>query len=236
MLYNEVTDWKNVNEMYKYCIEYSLPLLSNFNSPFWGQYVINFERYDKAFAHMFKSFRYYNQEPFTQDNTIDMVTLDFIDDVYNHLMFNEKKYNELFKIQIMNVTSINDDFYVEEIMNNLKNINSDYNLGARKDTNIDNTGSRVDETEDKKMAFNSNSYVDNTKQINNIGNQTFNSTFNKGNQTDTEKRNEKLNQKIITKGYHNNPNDNLRKFIANWNSWDFYGHIFKKIADEMLLS
>lgn len=234
MQYN-VCDWKNVEDMYKYASEQSLPLLSNFNAAFWGEYVLNYQRYDKLFYDMYKSFRYFNQVPFTQDNTIDMVTINFIDDVYNHLMINKKRYEELFKIEIMNSPSITNDFYTEELLKGSKNINSDYTSGSRKDTNIETTGSRHDEEEHKKMAFNSTNYVNDSKDISDIGSQTDNSTFNKGIQNDTEKRGEQNNQSIITKGYHNNPYDNLKKYIGTWDSWSLYSKIFKELASDLLL-
>ena len=66
-------NWVKVNDMYIYAKEISLPLLSNFNSAFWGAYVTNYETYDKYFMQKYKTFMYYQQDPFSEENTIELV-------------------------------------------------------------------------------------------------------------------------------------------------------------------
>jgi len=94
--------WVKVNDMYEYAKSVNIPLLSDFgeddeNITFWSDYVANYEKYDKLFRRMYMSFRYFLQEPVSRfdeliESEIGDITLDFIDEVYNHLMVNAKKY------------------------------------------------------------------------------------------------------------------------------------------------
>lgn len=278
--------WYDVKDLYDYCRENALPLLSTYSSSFWGEYILNYEKYDRMFEHMYKSFRYFNQDPLKQ-SSIDEVVIDFIDDISDYLLMHEKKYTELFKIQLLNYGNIQYDFYTEQTANTIKNIVGNYKYGSRRDINgivvgsrldngVTNYGSRVDtvdnnygsqtssentEVENKKMAFDSTAYENNSKSItsattntgshndterstrgsytdttsNSIGSQSSSNTFDKGEQTDDENRNENENERIYIKGYKENPVKNLEMFRRYWNGYSFYGDIFKDIAKEILL-
>lgn len=265
MLYNEDCRIKTVDDMFKYSSTNALPLLSNYNVAFWGNYIINFERYDKIFRDMYKSFKYFNQEPYTSNNTIDIVTTNFIDDVYGYLMLNEKRWTKLFQIELLNSNVIENDFYTEEILRGGKKTDSTYKSGSRKDSGSEVLGSRTESgsgsttdnygntngtsteyikafdsatlTENSMRTDVQGSHIDTSQSTsqNTIGSQTNSNTFNKGLQTDTESKNENNNQTIITKGYNNNPNDNIEKFIKTWDGWAFYKKIFMEIASDLLL-
>ncbi|MBQ0111580.1 MAG: hypothetical protein KBT03_00450 [Bacteroidales bacterium] len=86
---------KTVNDMYKNSVSNNKKLLSNYNAPFWAEYLLNSERYDRLFRRKYLSFRYFLQE---YDEDITTITDNFIDDVYNHLLANDKKYSELFRV------------------------------------------------------------------------------------------------------------------------------------------
>ena len=80
------------NDMYKECVSNGTALLSNYNGIFWQDYVTNHAKYDALFRRMFYSFRYFMQ---SEEDDITTVTNNFIEDVNNHLMVNDKKYSEL---------------------------------------------------------------------------------------------------------------------------------------------
>ena len=94
---------KTVKEMYKYSHDNDLKLLSDFDAAFWEEYKLNHARYDKVFSRLYSSFYYIHQE---EDFTIDVVQSEFSEDVYNFLLINRKKYEELYRIY-----NISDDDY-----------------------------------------------------------------------------------------------------------------------------
>ena len=165
--------WVKVKEMYKYANDNNIPLLSDFGSNnenllFWDEYRNNYSRYDKTFRRYYNSFRYFMQEPLAlhydeeiPSEHIQEITLDFIDEVYHHLMINAKKYEELYRINVLSDInySIVDNYDITETMN--KRIskddtdvygeridNTEDNIGARTDTSTDIYGSRTDTTND----------------------------------------------------------------------------------------
>ena len=89
---------KTVNDMYKESISKGIALLSEYGSAFWQDYVINHAKYDALFRRMFFSFRYFMQ---SEDDDIATITNNFIEDVNNHLMINDKKYSELYRIHVI---------------------------------------------------------------------------------------------------------------------------------------
>lgn len=94
---------KTVKEMYNYSHDNDLKLLSDFDAAFWEEYKLNHARYDKVFSRLYSSFYYIHQE---EDFTIDVVQSEFSEDVYNFLLINRKKYEELYRIY-----NISDDDY-----------------------------------------------------------------------------------------------------------------------------
>ena len=94
---------KTVKEMYRYSRDNNLKLLSDFDAAFWEEYKLNHARYDKVFSRLYSSFYYIHQE---EDFTIDVVQSEFSEDVYNFLLINRKKYEELYRIY-----NISDDDY-----------------------------------------------------------------------------------------------------------------------------
>ena len=111
---------KTVDDMYQYSKTEGSMLLSSFGSDnegfhFWDEYRLKHRRYDKLFNRMFNSFKYFMQKP---DQTIAEITEDFIDEVYNHLMVNAKKYEELYRVNVLNDEnySIVDNYNITETL------------------------------------------------------------------------------------------------------------------------
>lgn len=265
-MYNDITyQWFTVEDIYNYCKQNAIPLLSTFSAPFWGQYILDYEKYDRYFYRRYKTFAYFNQNPI--DNTdIASVTDDFINAVYDYLMVNEKNYTELFKIQLLNFGgNIQYDFYSEETKKNIRTIFGDYVSGVRTDSGYLTQGGSTDtvqdvigghtvtgnnSTERQKMAFDSYSYINDNKETENesqsVSSRTDTSTTTKGSkvdsktevkgeQKDNKNENESVNGTITTKGYKENPVANLERFRKFWNGYSFYGDIFYDISREILV-
>lgn len=86
---------KTVNDMYNYSKGSNIPLLADSRFPFWLPYVIDHEKYDRAFRRLYKSFAYFMQD---EDDDVSNVTQEFKDEVESLLLLNEKKYSELFRV------------------------------------------------------------------------------------------------------------------------------------------
>ena len=95
---------KTVKEMYEVTKSAGTPLLSNFNSVFWNDYIEHYTELDRYFARRYRSFRYFAQE---ESDTVEVVTQNFTSSVYEHLLVNKKRYEELYRVQ-----SVNDNDYM----------------------------------------------------------------------------------------------------------------------------
>lgn len=264
-MYNDITyQWYTVEDIYNYCKEHAIPLLSTFSAPFWGQYILDYEKYDRYFANRYKTFAYYNQNPINNTDIVSVVDA-FIDSVYDHLMVNEKNYTELFKIQLQNFGNIQYDFYSEEIRRHTRTLLGDYISGSRTDSGELTQGSSIDRTTDtigahsitsnnnterQKMAFDSTQYINDNKETQDdtqsVSSRSDTSTLNKGGRIDTktEKKGqqrdnrderESINDTVTNKGYRENPIENLERFRKFWNGYSFYGDIFYDISREILV-
>ena len=97
----KMLNWVTVNDMYKH-LGTEEKLLSNFSAEFWEDYNTNHAVYDSRFKRMFSSFRFFEQQPieYRKPTTeeIEEVKDSFITAVYEHLLINNKKYSELYRV------------------------------------------------------------------------------------------------------------------------------------------
>ena len=93
--------FKTVSEMYNYAKANDIKLLSDFDADFWEDYVANYDKYDGVFKRLYKSFVYFEQ---LDDEDIEDVVEDFTQAVEGHLMINEKKYSELYRMNVVTDT------------------------------------------------------------------------------------------------------------------------------------
>lgn len=226
MRWNDIAEWSNVEDMYKYAKQNSLELLSDYSATFWSDYLTNHEDYDKQFMRMYRSYRYYMQNPYDKDNeTLADITEDFIEAVYMHLKMNDKKYSELYRLNVLNDADISplDGYSMTEVMDRTM-VN-----GAREDSNDETLGTRTDTVTSQIEGFNSSDFDDSNRTTNVYGQQLNGNTFNKGEQENTD-------DYTLTKtGSVNNPYENLNKFKSAWTNYEFMQYIFKNICAELLL-
>lgn len=236
MLYKKA-NWYSVEDMYKYASENNLLLLSNYNADFWTDYINNHERYDRAFKRMFKSYRYFEQMPYTEDNELDDVTLDFIDAVYTYLAMNDKRYSELYRLKVLDTSTLSPvkDYNMTEYGVNDKTHTGTNTLGERSDSNSATIGARTDTTLNQIEGFNSSEFQDSDFVTETTGAQSNSGTFNKGEQIDSDQYTDEERSTFTKTGSSNNPFDNMIKFQRAWNDYEFITYIFKDICKEFLL-
>ena len=224
---------------------------------FWAEYRSNYARYDSVFNRMFNSFWPFMQ----QDVELSDAVSAFRDDVYNHLLINAKKYDELFRVQVIpdEDYSLINNYDMQEIMDKDVTDNQDNEYGQRIDSGSFTKGSRTDSgtqtkgqqtdhntenvapydsvsfSPDKYMEMLSGSRLDVTGFTE--GQQIDSSSNTKGSQKDDLDR-------TYTEDYtlHRVGNigvqtvsDMLAKHIKVWSMWEFYEYIFKEISKDLLL-
>lgn len=249
---------KTTHEIYKYNKDNNLKMLSDYPSDFWEEYRTNYDKYDKVFDRMFMSFKYCFQNE--EEEIVDIAN-NFREDVYNHLLMNDKKYSELFRVQVIPDTnySLTDNYDVTETMDKDITDNNDNSYGARTDTVEETEGSRTDEIETvtgsqtddtthKVAPYDSSDFNNNTKDEEVKGQRTDTEELSKGqqvNETESVKgsQNDTL-ERTYTEDYtlHRKGNigvmtvsDMLKKHKDFWDMWSFYEYIFKEICKELLL-
>lgn len=121
-----------VKEIYDYCRENDLPMLSSYDADFWEIYIDNYNYFDKLFCNSYKSFVAFSNE----GDTVAENTIDWIFDVASWLKANDKRYSELWRLQgLADVDySILDPYHVTEEHNIEANTSMTDNIGARTDT------------------------------------------------------------------------------------------------------
>lgn len=137
--------FKNVNDMWKECVLNDKKLLSEYPGDFWAYYITNHVRFDALFRQMFLSFTYFLQD---NDETLSTVTDNFIDAVYNHLLLNHKKYEEMYRIEVLEDLDykFNKNYDVTESSTRTTEDERNDTIGSRTDTSSMTYGQRTDET------------------------------------------------------------------------------------------
>ena len=261
--------WVTLNDMYLACKDSNVPLLSTgFDSigSYWENYLDNFQEYDKFIARRYKSFRYFSQEPvnrFSDLTTehITEVTADWLSDCAVWLMANDKRYSELYRIDILsdNDYSIVDNYNITETMEReLSKSNTDIygsrtdttddTIGEREDSISDSIGSRQDTSTETIAGFNSDGFENANKtqlatgaqsnsRTNTLGEQENSKTFLKGQQSDSHSGSDEENYTLTRKG--NIGVKTVAQILEEnkqfWNEWKFYRMIFRELNKEFLL-
>ena len=209
---------KTVNEMYEVTKSAGTPLLSNFNAVFWADYIEHYTELDRYFARRYCSFRYFAQE---ESDTVEVVTQNFTSSVYEHLLVNKKRYEELYRVQTVNDNDymLLDNYNVNETVTKEGSGNGSIVSGEREDKLFNTT---------KVSPFDSeNFYNDTTSDGSTRKGAETDTTSNAYNETVTS--NKKGNIGVQTGA------DMLGKHTDYWKNFDFYNLVFSEIAKELLL-
>ena len=231
----------NIGDIYAQNKHDNKMMLSPYPSDFWKPYRDNPGYFDRRFMTLFKTFYPYNQE--TEEGR-ESVADDFRYDVYAHLMANDKRYSELFRIQ----TIPDDDAY--KLTNNVDYTESyeeangrdiTYNKGEQIDSeDLSATmGAQDIDTTNTVSAYNDSGYAPKDK-----------SEVDQGERTDTEDNERTYGAREDTTGETGSKEYTLHKvgnmgvqdvnsmLQRHWDGWanlfDFYKLIFDEIAQDLL--
>lgn len=221
--------------MYKYANANSMLLLSNFNATFWQEYINNHSRYDKLFRRLYYNFKYFMQECDSDLDDIADVTTEFIDDVYNHLMANKRKYEELYRIHVITDEdySITDNYHITETMDRDTTSNNSNTYGQRIDSV--GLGSQTNTSEVDVSPYDSESYYNENKVTDVLGARQDSNT--KGSQSDTLNNTGTEDYTLTRRGNIGvqTGTEMLEKHNRYWDKYKFYEYIFACICADLLL-
>ena len=153
-----------VNDMYKDARSSNAPLLSNYEAPFWSEYISDFSNYDRVFNRLYRSFEYFLQE---EDDSVSECRSNFTEDVKCLLIANSKKYSELYRTYKIDdsIYSLTDNYDVTETYSGNKLTTIESRLGSRTDNTetSDVIGSKTDSIENTDII----GAINNTETMNN---------------------------------------------------------------------
>lgn len=229
-----------IGEIYKANAAASTLMLSNFagdqDADFWAEYRTNHANYDRVFNRMFNSFK-----PFMQDDnaTLSDVVDAFRQDVYDHLLMNKKKYEELYRVQVIpdEDYSLVNNYDMQEIMDKDGTDNQDNTYGQRQDSTSNTTGEQTTTTTSKVAPYDSDDFSNNGQDVVVAGQQLDSSSLTKGSQIDDLNRTYSEDYTLHRVGNIGvqTVTDMLQKHVKMWSIWEFYEYIFKEICKDLLL-
>lgn len=121
-----------IDEIYGYCSENDVPMLSSHSSDFWEVYLDNYQYFDRLFMKTYKKFMAFAND----GDNVEENAIDWIMDVYSWLLANDKRYSELWRLQELTDTdySMLEPYNVSEShFSSLSKSGSD-NMGSKTDT------------------------------------------------------------------------------------------------------
>lgn len=250
-------------DLYKHNKAEDTKMLSGFTSAdtdndFWAEYRTNYKRYDAVFNRMFNSFWYFMQE---DGQTLDEVSDEFTDAVYDHLLMNDKKYTELFRIQVIpdEDYSLTNNYNITETMDKDITDNNDNTYGQRIDSGSFTEGSRTDSgnqttgqqnttTTNSVMPYDKIEFTPETRNEMLAGSRFDITGFTKGQQLDTSSNTKGQQIDDLDRTYNEDytltrvgnigvqtATDMIDKHKKFWSLWEFYEYIFKEISKDLLL-
>ena len=87
-----------IKDIQKYTKDHNVKMLSEYTADFWAGYRANYQRFDRLFMKRFTSWYPFDQDP---EETLESIQQDFTYDVYAHLMANDKRYSELWRVNVI---------------------------------------------------------------------------------------------------------------------------------------
>lgn len=252
-----------VGDLYKYNRAEDTKMLSNYtakdpDNDFWEEYRTNYARYDAVFNRMFNSFLYFMQDP---DQSVSEVSTDFTQAVYDHLLINDKKYSELYRIEVIpdDEYSLTNNYSITEIMDKDITDNNDNTYGQRIDSGSFTEGSRTDsgsqtkgqqndQTTDSVSPYDTTEFSPDKKSDLLSGSRLDLTAFTKGQQVDSSSNTKGQQIDDLDRTYAEDytltrvgnigvqtATDMIDKHKKFWDMWSFYEYIFKEICKDLLL-
>lgn len=227
---------KTVKDMADYCNTRNMYILSNYSADFWEEYKAHYENFDNMFKKLFKTFVYYDQ---LQEDTLEEVTLEFINTVKDWLRMNHKRYSELWRINVVDDTtySITDNYnLMEEYTGSGNNANTVRN-GQRTDINNTQIGNQNLFNQNNVTAFNTNTETTNSSQATANGTRNDIEQYTKGSEEHTARGTNSDTHTL--KRYGNigtmSSDDIMQKHDNFWKAYNFYMFVFEEINQQFLM-
>lgn len=135
MLFNfEAEKVYTIKDIQTYTKEHNVKMLSEYGSDFWKGYRDNYQYFDRLFMKRFTSWFPFDQE---YEEGIASVQQDFTYDVYAHLMANDKRYAELWRVNVIadnDAYSLTNNVDYTETYGETNGKNTTFNKGAQNDS------------------------------------------------------------------------------------------------------
>lgn len=228
---------RDINDLYKCASDNETTLLPSSSYEFWADYVANSNYYDRMFRRRYKNFVYFDQDT-SGENPVFEVLKEFKNAVEDLFFLKHDEYDELYKIKEasldMNIQPFN-DYKITEVQSGTDGYTKDYTSGEREDEDSRTSPEIIKTTENEKMAYNSSTYVDDTKTTYTSPEYTEEETFTKGEQNDTEQKTGTYVHNNTITGVKNSAYENLTKANKYWETYEFYNRIFDDICKYYLL-
>ena len=132
---------QEIKDIYNYRRDDNSPMLSTYEPSgldFWKPYRDNFAYYDRLFMKKYRSWF-----PMDQEGDIEKVSTDFAYDVKSWLMINDKRYSELYRMQIIpddTKYSLTDNVYENETIGKTTSNSGTFTKGSEQ---ITDSGSNI---------------------------------------------------------------------------------------------
>ena len=143
-----------IKDLQAYTKDHNVKLLSEYPSDFWTAYKANYQYFDRLFMKRFTSWFPFDQD---YDDGVASIQQDFTYDVYAHLMANDKRYSELWRV---NVIPDNDAYSLTNNVDYTESYEEDnskditYNKGEQTDTeDLEHTKGSQTDTEDLSTTY-----------------------------------------------------------------------------------
>lgn len=216
-----------IGQLAKKAQQNNLPLLSENSADFWNEYMLNFEVYDRAFARLFKSFFYFDEE---ESATLEDTLTAFTTAVDELLTLHAKRYSEVFQVHVLSDSAY--DLVTNYDMIEKMDRDTSSDKGSRSDSYSDTQGAQTTTLNNSTSTYDSDAMHPTTRNEQNIGAQTNNGSATSGAQHDTATEDYTLTRKGNI-GVVSAP-DLLEKHLGFWSKFDFYNYVFKDICAELL--
>lgn len=155
MLFNfEAERVYTIKDIQKYCNEHNVKMLSEYNADFWAGYKANYQRFDRLFMKRFSSWFPFDQE---YSEGVASIQQDFTYDVYAYLMANDKRYSELWRVNVIpdnDAYSLTNNVDYTETYSETNSRDVTFNKGSQTDTeDLEHTKGSQEDTEDLSTTF-----------------------------------------------------------------------------------
>lgn len=123
-----------IKDIYAQNTSDNTPMLSQYPATWWQGYVLNYSVFDRRFKKLYTSWYPFDQDP---DDGRAGVADEFRADVYAHLMANDKRYAELYRINVIpdnDAYSLTNNVDYTETTHRVTERDVDYTKGSQTDS------------------------------------------------------------------------------------------------------